>query len=345
MLLLSGEYITFTAGMKIIIPVAGIGSKLRPHTHTQPKALVPVAGKPILSHIVDYLIAGGFNEFVFIIGYLGDKIEDYVKSKYPRLKSSFIIQEPREGTGHAVWLAKDLVQAEDDLLIVLGDTIIDFDLGELVKMPHSALGVQKVDDPRQFGVAEIDKDGFIIRLDEKPVIPKSNLALVGIYRIRQAGKLMDALDQIIRNNLRHNGEFHLTYGIQRMINEGEKVSTFKVGNWFDCGGKANLLETNAVLLKRDPIAQEKKYNFHNTIIIPPVSIGEHCDISDSIIGPNVSIGEHAILRHSILSDSIIGAYAHLETAILHQSIVGSDAFLKGLSQSLNIGDSTEIDFS
>ncbi|MBL7923593.1 MAG: NTP transferase domain-containing protein [Bacteroidia bacterium] len=331
--------------MKIIIPVAGIGSKLRPHTHTQPKALVPVAGKPILSHIVDYLIAGGFNEFVFIIGYLGDKIEDYVKSKYPKLKASFVIQEPREGTGHAVWLARDYVQPDEELLIVLGDTIIDFELGELMKMPYSALGLQKVDDPRQFGVAEVDKEGFITRLEEKPVIPKSNQALVGIYRIKEAGKLMDALDYIIRNNVRHHGEFHLTYGIQRMISQGEKVSTFRVGNWFDCGSKANLLETNAVLLRKHTDSPQRKYNFHNTIIIPPVSIAEHCDISDSIIGPNVSIGEHTIIRHSIIRDSIIGAYAHLETAILHHSIVGSDAFLKGLSQSLNIGDSTEIDFS
>jgi len=331
--------------MKIIIPVAGIGSKLRPHTHTQPKALVPVAGKPILSHIVDYLISGGFNEFIFIIGYLGDKIEDYVKTKYPRLKASFVVQEPREGTGHAVWLARDLIAPGDDLLIVLGDTIIDYDLAELVKMPHSAVGVQKVDDPRQFGVAEIDKDGFVNRLEEKPVIPKSNLALVGIYKIKDAVRLMAALEHLIRNKMRHMGEYHLTYGIQMLISEGEKVGTFRVGNWFDCGSKGNLLDTNAVLLKRNADAQNKSYNFHNTIIIPPVSIADQCDISDSIIGPNVSIGEHAIIRHTILSDSIIGAYAQLETAILHHSIVGSDAYLKGLSQSLNIGDSTEIDFS
>lgn len=331
--------------MKIIIPVAGIGSKLRPHTHTQPKALVPVAGKPILSHIVDYLIAAGFNEFIFIVGYLGDKIEGYVKTKYPRLKASFVVQEPREGTGHAVWLARELVDPKDDLLIVLGDTIIDYDLSQIVKMPYSALGVQKVDDPRQFGVAELDAEGFILRLDEKPVIPKSNQALVGIYHIREAGKLMDALDYNIRNNVRHNGEFHLTYGIERMIHQGERVGTFNVGNWFDCGGKANLLETNAVLLKRDAEHLQKKFNFRNAIIIPPVSIAEHCDISDSIIGPHVSIGENTIIRHSIIRDSIIGSYAQLETAILHHSIVGSDAFLKGLSQSLNIGDSTEIDFS
>ena len=159
--------------MKIIIPVAGIGSKLRPHTHTQPKALVPVAGKPILSHIVDNLLISGFNDFIFVIGYLGDKIEDYIKSKYPDIKSTFIVQEPREGTGHAVWLTRSHTDENDELLIVLGDTIIDFDLRSLLKQPNSMLGVKKVEDPRQFGVAEIDEHGFIVRLTEKPTIPKS----------------------------------------------------------------------------------------------------------------------------------------------------------------------------
>lgn len=331
--------------MKVIIPVAGIGTKLRPHTHTQPKALVPVAGKPILSHIVDYLIEGGFTDFIFIIGYLGDKIESYIKSRYPSIKSTFVVQEPREGTGHAVWLARDFVKADEELLILLGDTIIDFDIQRLREMKDSALGVKKVEDPRQFGVAEVNDQGVIVRVDEKPKIPKSNLALVGVYKIRAAGKLMEALDHIIRNEIRHNDEFNLTYAIQRMISNQEKFITFQVGNWFDCGGKNNLLETNAVLLNRLTDHPAPLPAFENTIIIQPVSIAPNCNISDSIIGPHVSIGENTIVRHSIIRDSIIGSYAQLETAILHHSVVGSDAYLKGLSQSLNIGDSTEIDFS
>jgi len=331
--------------MKIIIPVAGIGSKLRPHTHTQPKALVPVAGKPILSHIVDYLVDGGYHDFIFIIGYLGDKIEDYVKTNYPNINSTFIIQEPREGIGHAVWLAKDHLKATDELLILLGDTIIDYDLSQLRAMEYSALGVKKVEDPRNFGVAEIDNNGFIVKVEEKPIIPKSNLALVGIYHIREAGKLMDALDHILKNDKRNSGEYHLTYGIQRMIEQGERICSFQVGNWFDCGGKANLLDTNSLLLKRNSAHNHTVYSFPNTIIIPPVSIADNCDISDSIIGPNVSIGERTIVKHSVIKESIIGSYSQIETAILHQSVIGSDAYLKGLSQSLNIGDSTEIDFS
>jgi len=330
--------------MKIIIPVAGPGTKLRPHTHTQPKALMPVAGKPILSHIIDYLEEGGFKEFIFVIGYLGDKIESYLKTKYPTLKFSFVVQEPREGLGHAVWLARKLVSPKDELLIVLGDTIFDFDLNTIIKSKNSLLGVRKVEDPRFFGVAELDGDGFITRLAEKPTIPKSNLALVGIYYIKNAGKLMDALDSNIQQKIQTQNEYHLTDGLMKMIEGGEQVSTFQVGNWFDCGGKSNLLETNSVLLKRNSSGQ-KTYQFPNTIIIPPVSIAETCEIRDSIIGPHVSIGDHSIIANSIIRDSIIGAYSQLDSAVLHQSVVGNDAYLKGLSQSLNIGDSNEIDFS
>jgi len=330
--------------MKIIIPVAGIGSKLRPHTHTQPKALVPVAGKPILAHIVDSLISAGLTDFVFIIGYLGDKIESFITEKYPKINASFIIQEPREGTGHAVWLAHPLITENEDILIVLGDTIVDFDLKKIVDIPHSLLGVKKVDDPRNFGVAEIDQDGFIIRLAEKPIIPKSNLALVGIYLIRESSMLMEILGNMVINNQKTRDEYNLTEAIMKMIEKGAKVATFQVGNWYDCGSKANLLETNAILLKRQA-SGKGNYNFKNTIIIEPVSIAADCDISDSIIGPSVSIGERTIVKSSIINNSIIGAFSQLETAILHQSVVGSDAYLKGLSHSLNIGDSTEIDFS
>ncbi len=330
--------------MKIIIPVAGIGTKLRPHTHTQPKALVPVAGKPILAHIVDSLINSGFDDFVFIIGYLGDKIESFITEKYPKIKSAFVVQEPREGTGHAVWLANKFISNNEEILIVLGDTIVDFDLKSIINSPHSLLGVKRVEDPRNFGVVEVDQEGFITRLSEKPNIPKSNMALVGVYLIKESEKLMEILGHMVKNGQKTRDEYNLTEAIMKMIDKGARIATFQVGNWYDCGGKTNLLETNAVLLKR--FSDHKvKYEFINTIIIDPVSIGNNCDISDSIIGPNVSIGERTIIRSSIIRNSIIGSFSQLETAVLHQSVVGSDAYLKGLSQSLNIGDSTEIDFS
>ena len=329
--------------MKAIIPVAGIGSRLRPHTHTQPKALVPVAGKPILAHIVDNLVDSGINEFIFIVGYLGDKVEEYVKSNYPSLQKKFILQEPREGIGHAVWLAKNHITDRDEVVIALGDTVFDIDLKQVLNESESSLGVKKVDDPRTFGVAELE-GGFIKNLVEKPPIPKSNLALVGLYKIKEAKLLMEALEENIQNNFRTYNEYQLTDGIMMLINKGVKMKTFSVENWYDCGTKESLLETNAVLLKKTLGQDFSKYEFENTIIIPPVSISEHCRISNSIIGPNVSIGDHSIINYSILKDAIIGSYSELQNAVLHHSVIGSDASLHGLSQSLNIGDNTEIDF-
>jgi len=330
--------------LKVIIPVAGIGSKLRPHTHTQPKALVPVAGKAILSHIVDFLLHSGCTEFIFIIGYMGDKIELHVKEKYPKLKATFILQEPRQGTGHAVYMAHACIKKKEGVFIVFGDTIFDYDLRALIKEGVSSLAVKKVEDPRQYGVVELDENGYVTNLQEKPKIPKSNLALTGLYYIKQASELMNCMKAQIEANEKNNDEFSLTAGLMAMIAQGQKFKTFQTGSWFDCGSRISLLETNATLLKR--IKKKKtSYHYHNTIIIEPVSIADDCNIRNSIIGPNVSVGEKTIIEKSIVRDSIIGSYSQIETAILHESVVGSDAYLKGLSQSLNIGDSTEIDFS
>jgi len=330
--------------MKVIIPVAGIGSKLRPHTHTQPKALVPVAGKPILSHIVDTLIDAGLKEFIFIVGYLGDKIEDYLKAHYPDIKTTFILQEPREGTAHAVWLARESIGQNEELIIALGDTIFDVQLKEVIAATESSLGVKKVDDPRNFGVAELDEKGYIKSLTEKPPIPKSNLALVGLYKIVESAKLMNSIEHLLTKNLRTQGEYHLTDAIMHLISLGAKIRTFPVENWYDCGNKESLLETNAVLLKKY-FAKKPENKFENTIIIPPVSIADSCKISNSIIGPNVSIGDHTILNYSIVKDAIIGSYSEIKNTVMHHSVIGSDASLRGLSQSLNLGDSTEIDFT
>lgn len=331
--------------MKVIVPVAGIGSKLRPHTHTQPKALVPVAGKPILSHLVDQLVNQGVEDFIFIIGYLGDKIEDYISQKYPQLKATFVVQEPRLGTGHAVYMAKDKVAKGEEIFIVLGDTIVDFDLQELKTLNHSVLGIKKVDDPRSFGVAELDDHGTITRVVEKPAIPKSNNALVGVYLIRESDLLFECFDKINRKRTSKIQEFSLTDGIQKMMEDHQVVfKAFQAGNWFDCGSKESLLETNAILLKRLN-TESKKYDFSNTIILHPVVVGANCKISNSILGPNVSIGENTVIQSSIIAESIIGSYSNIESAVLTQSIIGSDTSLKGLSQSLNIGDSTEIDFT
>lgn len=330
--------------MKAVIPVAGIGTRLRPHTHTQPKALIPIAGKPILAHIVDNLIDAGITDFVFIIGYLGDKIEEYIQKNYPNITTNFIIQTTGKGVGHAIWLAKEnILKDNSEILIVFGDTIADVDLKKVIEEPHNMLGIKKVDDPRQFGVAEVNPEGYITKMVEKPAIPKSNLALVGIYKIKDSHALLDALDTNISQKKTTYNEYTLTDAMMNMVKQGFKFKSFDVANWFDCGKKDILLETNSILLKRLNY-DTSKYIFENTIIIPPVFIGDDCKISNCIIGPNVSIGENAILNYGIIKDSIIGPYAQIEYAILEKSLIGNDATLCGNKQSLNIGDSTEINF-
>lgn len=328
--------------MKAIIPVAGAGTKLRPHTYTQPKALIPLAGKTILSIIVDQLHEAGINEFVFIVGYLGEKIQDYVKANYPDLTCHFVYQNERYGTGHAIDLAKEIV-GEDQVLIVLGDTIAEYDVKGMIDSPYSMLAVKKVDDPRNFGVAEIEEDEFITRVVEKPAIPKSNMALVGIYKIIETHDLFICLKKIIDKAHRSTGELSLTDALECMIQSGAKIKSVRVQSWFDCGKKETLLKSNATLLKKFGGKVAGMEKFENTIIIPPVSIGEGCEIKNSVIGPNVSIGENTILNYTIVKDSIIGSFSKLYDVVLDDSLIGSDTVIKGETRSLNIGDNTDID--
>lgn len=328
--------------MKAIIPVAGAGTKLRPHTYTQPKALIPLAGKTILSIIIDQLKEVGIRDFVFIVGYLGEKIQDYVKANYPELTCHFVFQNERYGTGHAIDLAKEIVQ-EDEVFIVLGDTIAEYDVKAMVEAPYSMLAVKKVDDPRNFGVAEIEEDGFISRVVEKPAIPKSNMALVGIYKIKESHELFICLKNLMEKGDRTLGELSLTDALECMIQSGAKFKSVKVQSWFDCGKKETLLKSNATLLKKFGGKVEGMEKFENTIVIPPVSIGEGCDIKNSVIGPNVTIGEHTILNYTIVKDSIIGSFSRLYDVVLDDSLIGSDTGIKGETRSLNIGDNTDID--
>ncbi|QJX47041.1 NTP transferase domain-containing protein [Hymenobacter taeanensis] len=331
--------------MKAVIPVAGIGSRLRPHTHTQPKSLVPVAGNTILGHIIDRLMSAGVEEFVFIIGYLGEKIESYVRRQYPQLRSSFVVQEPREGIAHALWLARDQFRHEaDGILILLGDTIVDVDLPAVMRTEGTVLAVKEVKTPSMFGLVETASNGRVTKVVEKPRIPKSNFALVGLYKIANPDWLASALERIIDQNQRTHGEFQLTDALMLMIQDGADMTTVSVDNWFDCGRKESLLEANARLLNVPEFLGQVP-QFPDTIIIPPVSIGKDCQISNSIIGPNVAIGDRTIVKNTILSDSIIGSYSELRSAVMHDCIVGSDALFKGTRHSLNIGDNTEIDYS
>jgi glucose-1-phosphate thymidylyltransferase len=329
--------------MQAIIPVAGAGTRLRPLTYTQPKVLISVAGKPILSFIIEELQQNGITDFIFVIGYLGEKIKEFVEKNYPTLNATFVTQEKREGLGHAIWITRDYVDREKELVIHLGDTIVDVNIKKILAEQYTTLVVKKVDDPRLFGVAEIDNEGFIKKVDEKPLIPKSNMALVGFYFIKETKQLFEALEYNITNNLRSNSEFYLTDALMVMLALGIKMKSHKIESWFDVGKKDILLETNALLLRKLGDKAGNKGASENSIIVPPVQIAPGAKIRNSIIGPNVSIGENTEINYSIIKNSIIGSFSKLENVVLHSSLIGSDSLIKGLSQSLNIGDNTEID--
>ncbi|OAV46132.1 sugar phosphate nucleotidyltransferase [Lewinella sp. 4G2] len=331
--------------MKAIIPVAGKGTRLRPLTYTQPKPLIPVAGKPIISYIVDQLIELGVEDFIFIIGYLGEKIREYIERTYPNVDTKFVNQEERIGSAHAIWLARDHFVDADEIMIFFGDAIIDADLKAFKDCPTSCIGVQTVSDPRKFGVVDLDIDGNIRALIEKPTIPKSNLAMVGCYKIREVEQFIEACAHNLENEIRSIGEYPLTDALSRMHEWGTTLKPIPVDNWFDCGRREVLLETNANFLAREGFATEDPPPFDNSIIIHPVHIGPGCQLSNSIVGPYVTLGANTKLEHAIVSDSIIGEFATIHDIVLRNSVVGNDASIGGLQQSLNIGDNTEIDFS
>lgn len=329
--------------MQAIIPVAGAGTRLRPLTYTQPKVLISVAGKPILAYIIENLLENGVRDFVFVIGYLGEKIKEYVELNYPQINARFVTQDERSGLGHAIWVAKGGIDLNKPLIIQLGDTILDADIKAILSSEYSTLCIKKVEDPRAFGVAELGEDGFIKILVEKPQIPKSNMALVGFYFIRDTHKLFDALEYNIQHNERDNNEFYLTNSLQKMIAEGVRFKSYKVEHWFDVGKKDILLETNSILLRKNGDRSCEDSVNSNSIFISPYHISNGAKIKNSVIGPYVTIGENSEVSNSLIKNSVIGSFSKLEDVTLHNSLIGSDTTIKGNSQSLNIGDNTEID--
>jgi glucose-1-phosphate thymidylyltransferase len=329
--------------MKVVIPLAGTGKRLRPFTYTQPKPMIPVAGKPIIGHIVDELLSQGFDDFVFILGYLGNSIRQYIDKRYPELTCAFVQQDERKGLGHAIWMAREEMHGAEGVLIVLGDLIFQHDFKDMLKSKVSQLVIAPVEDPREFGVVDQDRDGRVVRTIEKPRIPKSNKALVGIYRIIETDQLIHALDTIISENRMTQGEFQLTDALQLMIEDGVTFNTCEVGQWFDCGRSDILLQTNALLLKHQDSPQKPNVDFTDSVIIPPVYIGVDCQIIGSIIGPFTTIGDGTDVSSSVVSNSIIGNETSIEYVVLHDSIIGNDSTVRGFKQRLNIGDDTVID--
>ena len=323
--------------MRAIIPVAGVGTRMRPHTYALPKVLLNVAGKPILAHILDELQTQGISKATIITGYMGKMVEEFVVSRYPDMEFDFVMQEELLGLGHAIWCAKDTFK-NDKLMIILGDTIFDVDLEVATKSGENSLGTKEVDDPRRFGVALLDENRKVKQLIEKPDDPVSNLALVGLYNIGNSQLLAECLSELINKNIKTRGEYQLTDALQLMIDKGEKFNVFPVEGWFDCGKPETLLSTNKFLLDQKPLSRD----FKESIIIPPVYISEKADIRRSVIGPYTSVADGAIVEDSIVKNSIISYGARVTSSLLDESIIGNDAEVEGSFTTLNVGNSSQI---
>ncbi len=326
--------------MKAIILLAGLGTRLRPHTYSRPKPLVNVAGKPVLGHILNGMANLNFEEIIFVVGYLGDQIQDYVSEAYPHLTARYVEQEEMLGQAHAIALAKDYI--DQPVLIIFGDTIWETDWTRLDRVKGEGLiFVKEVSDPRRFGVVTL-QEGYVTRFVEKPETPISNLAVVGVYYLKDWKGLVRAIDDVLAQDIQTKGEYYLADALELMVARGAKLEAETIQVWEDCGTREALLETNRYLLAKNgshaPLTIESQ-------VIQPVYIADSATITRSIVGPYVSISSGAIVEDSILRDCIISEEAHIQNATLEFSLVGKDARVRGAFERLNVGDSSEIDFS
>jgi len=330
--------------MKVIIPVAGFGTRLRPHTLTNPKVLLNVGGKPMIHYIIDQLIKDKIaTSIILITGFLGDKIKDYLDNTFD-FKFDYIIQDEPKGLGHAVYCAKPVFKNKnEDTLIILGDTLFDVRLKKMTGGKDSVIGVKKVEDPRRFGVVEKDTKGYITRFIEKPAskeVSPSNEAIVGLYYLKNSARLFKSLEYIMENNITVKNEFQLTDALENMINNKEKMKTFDVQGWLDCGKPETLLETNRYILNKRN--KKVKKEFPNTKIIYPVHIGKNVEISDSVIGPFTTINDNCTINSSIIKDSIIEKDVSIENCILKESIIGEGVIIKREIHRISMGNNSEF---
>lgn len=319
-----------------VIPVAGVGTRLRPHTHTVPKALINVAGKAMLAHILDELAAVGIRDFVFVVGYKGDRIREYVDRNYAQLHRTYVEQPERKGLGHAIHLTAEAV-GERDAIIVLGDTLFRVDFRGVLGRRVSQIGVKEVEDPRRFGIVEME-GARVKRFVEKPENPTSKLAIVGIYYVVDTPALFRSLDDLIRAGRATRGEYQLTDALQDMLEAGVAMETFPVDGWYDCGKRETLLQTNRDLLE----LEGREVQIEGTIVIPPVAVDPGAVVEHSVIGPYVTIAAGARIEDSVVRNSIVNEGAQVSRMLLEASVVGEDAVVEGTFRHLNVGDSSEI---
>ena len=333
--------------MKVIIPVAGFGTRLRPHTLHNPKVLLNVGGKPMIHYIIDQLLKDKIaTSIILVTGFLGDKIKEYLDNAF-KFKFDYVEQTEAKGLGHAVYCAKSAFKNKnDETLIILGDTLFDVDLKKMVRSRDSVIGVKVVEDPRRFGVVEKNSTGFISKFIEKPkdkTVSVSNEAIVGLYYLKNSSSLFKSLEYIMKNNIKGKGEFQLTDALENMISNKEKMKTFYVDGWLDCGKPETLLETNRYLLDKNYKNNKiVKNNFINTKIVHPVYIGKNVKIENSVIGPYATINDYSEIKNSIIQDSILDKYTVVENCSLTDTLMGEGASVKRDALKISIGNYSEI---
>lgn len=324
------------------MPVAGKGTRLRPHTHLTPKPLLRVGDKPVLSYILDDLRELGVNEAVLITGHLKDKVEEYMKSEYPDFNAVYTEQVEQRGTADAIALAEPYVREE--MLIIFVDTLFDADLSLVRRLPDDVAGViwaKEVEDYQRFGVLVTDENGFMKEIIEKPSEPVSKLANIGLYYIRDWQLLFEGIHHVMNSPPGSSGEYYLTDAFQYMVDKGAKLKVEPVQGWYDAGKPDTLLETNLHVLSTSR-GRRPELLGEGVMVHEPVHVAEGVTLENSEIGPNVTIGAGTTIRGSTLRDSIVGANASIVDAQLNDSLIGNDVRVQGVRGQVDLGDHSVV---
>jgi glucose-1-phosphate thymidylyltransferase len=325
--------------MKVIIPLAGKGTRLRPHTHVTPKPMMRVAGKPVMSYVLDELRElGGVEQIIYITGHLKEKVEDFARKSLD-IPSVFIEQKVQDGTAGAIALARDYV--DQPVLIIFVDTIFDADLSVVNRTDADGIiWTKEVEDYQRFGVVVTDKDGNMTKIVEKPKTPVSKRANIGLYYIKNWKLLFEGIDHVLASP-QNQGEYYLTDAFQYMIDKGAKIQVIDVEGWYDAGKIETMLETNQTMLEKGRARRPSAASADCTIV-DPVYIEDNVTLKGSTVGPNVSIGAGSVLENSKVSHSIVGTNAKIIRSTIRNSLVGDDTVLEGITGEVTVGDNSEV---